>query len=360
MSEDAGDDDKQFEPSQKRLDDARKKGEIPKSNDLTTAAAYGGLVLVVMSLGASSLIGVGTALKVLLDQADRLSVIALTGSPQPVIGGIFGAVVAQMLPWFALPAGLALLAIVAQGAFVVAPTRIAPDLSRISPMKGAKNKFGRQGLFEFAKSFVKLTIYALVLGIYVAAHSEEMVAAMSLSPAMVTVELGRLTMKLMMIVLGIAGTLGVVDLLWQRAEHMRKHRMSRKELMDEMKESEGDPTQKQKRRQKGIEIAMNQMLSDVTKASVVIVNPTHYAVALSWAGTAGSAPVCVAKGVDEIAARIREIAAEHAIPIHSDPPTARALHATVEIGTEIPHAHYQAVAAAIRFADMVRKKMAKA
>lgn len=357
MSDDDGD--KQYEPSQKKLDDARKKGEIPKSTDLITAAAYGGLVLAVVSLGASSLVGVGTAMKVLLDQADSLSQLALDGSPQPVIGGVLGAIITQMVPWFALPAALALLSVVAQGAFLVVPSKIVPKLSRISPLEGLKNKFGRKGLFEFAKSFVKLTIYGVVLGLYVADRSEEMVAAMSLSPAMVTVELGRLTLTLMMIVLGISTTLGVVDLLWQRAEHTRKHRMSRQELIDETKESEGDPTQKQKRRQKGIEIAMNQMLADVEDASVIIVNPTHYAVALSWAGTAGSAPICVAKGVDEIAARIREIAVEHAIPIHSDPPTARALHATVEIGTEIPHNHYQAVAAAIRFAEMVRSKMDK-
>lgn len=358
MTNESDNGDKQYEPSQKRLDDARKKGEIPKSTDLTAAAAYGGLVLAAVSLGASSLIGVGSALKVLLDQADSLSQVVLTGAPQPVVGGILGTVIAQMVPWFALPAAFALLSVLAQGAFVVAPTKISPKLSRISLIQGFKNKFGRQGLFEFAKSFAKLTIYAVVLGLYVAARSEEMVAAMALSPAMVTVELGRLTLTLMLFVLGISGTLGAIDLLWQRAEHRRKHRMTRQELIDETKESEGDPTQKQKRRQKGIEIAMNQMLADVADANVIIVNPTHYAVALSWAGTAGSAPVCVAKGVDEIAARIREIAAEHAVPIHSDPPTARALHATVEIGSEIPPVHYQAVAAAIRFADLVRRKMA--
>ena len=109
---------------------------------------------------------------------------------------------------------------------------------------------------------------------------------------------------------------------------------------------------------KGISLAMNQMLAEVPKADVIIVNPTHYAVALKWDRKAGRAPICVAKGVDEIAARIREIAAENAIPVHADPPTARALHATVEIGSEIRRDHYRAVAAAIRFAEMIRKKAA--
>ena len=354
MSEE--DDDKQFDPSQKKLDDAREKGEFPKSTDLTTAAAYAGLLLVCVSVGPASLIGTGSVLEVLLDQADEMAALTLSGSPQPVLAGLVLAVAAKMAPWFGLPAAFALLSIAAQRAFVIAPSRIAPKLSKISPLQGAKNKFGRQGFFEFIKSFAKLMLYGAVLGVYLVTQRDRMVAAMSLSPGMITVELGRMVVTLLLLVLAIAGTLGVVDLLWQRAEHMRRHRMSRKEMMDEMKESEGDPAMKQMRRQKAVEIAMNQMLADVPKASVVIVNPTHYAVALSWAGTAGSAPVCVAKGVDEIAARIREVATDNGVPIHADPPTARALHATVEIGHEIAPDQYQAVATAIRFAQTMRAK----
>ena len=358
MSED-GDDDKQFEPSQKKLDDARKKGEFPKSTDLTTAAAYCGLIIAVVSLGPSSLIGAGNILETFIDQADDLAILTVSAAPQPILGGLFVAIALKMMPWFALPAAFAVLSIAAQQAFVVAPSRIEPKLSRISPLEGAKNKFGRQGIFEFLKSFAKLLLYSSVLGIYLMSQRDQMVGAMSLSPGMITVVLGQMTTTLMLIVLCIAGTLGVIDLLWQRAEHTRKNRMSRKELMDEMKESDGDPAMKQQRRQKAVELALNQMLSDVPEASVVIVNPTHYAVALKWGGGAGTAPVCVAKGVDEIAARIREVAAEHSIPIHSDPPTARALHATVEIGHEIAPDHYQAVAAAIRFAQAMRQKARK-
>ena len=127
--------------------------------------------------------------------------------------------------------------------------------------------------------------------------------------------------------------------------------------MDEAKASEGDPHVKQQRRQKGYEIAMNQMLADVPKADVVVVNPTHYAVALKWSRLPGEAPVCVAKGVDEIAAQIREVAMEAGVPIHRDPPTARAIHATVRIGEEIRPEHYQAIAAAIRFAEKMRARM---
>ncbi|HHC29844.1 MAG TPA: flagellar biosynthesis protein FlhB, partial [Rhodobacterales bacterium] len=117
-----------------------------------------------------------------------------------------------------------------------------------------------------------------------------------------------------------------------------------------------DPQLKQQRRQKGYDIAMNRMLADVPDADVVVVNPTHYAVALKWSRSPGEAPACVAKGVDEVAARIREVAAESGVSIHSDPPTARAVFASVEIGEEIRPEQYQAIAAAIRFSENIRRK----
>jgi flagellar biosynthesis protein FlhB len=132
--------------------------------------------------------------------------------------------------------------------------------------------------------------------------------------------------------------------------------MSRKELMDETKDAEGDPHMKQQRRQKGQELAMNQMMADVPEADVVLVNPTHYAVALKWSRMPGAAPVCVAKGIDEMALAIRKKAIEAGVPVHSDPPTARALFASVAIGQEIPEKTYRAVAAAIRFAEEIRQK----
>jgi flagellar biosynthetic protein FlhB len=132
--------------------------------------------------------------------------------------------------------------------------------------------------------------------------------------------------------------------------------MTRQEMTEEHKESEGDPHFRAHRRQRGQEIALNRMLQAVPEADVVVVNPTHYAVALKWNRKDRRAPVCVAKGQDEIAARIRERAIEAGVPIHRDPPTARALHAALDVGDEIGREHYQAVAAAIRFAEAMRKK----
>lgn len=356
MADGAEDDDKQFEPTQKKLDDARAKGELAKSNDLITAAAYGGFLLIAVSIGPGAIIGLGAVLSTLLDQADMLARISFDGAPNPIMGGVLRESVLQIAPWFVGPMALVILAVVGQQALVFAPTKLVPKGSRISPISGFKNKFGREGLFEFFKSFAKLCLYGSVLGVFLGAQLDRIVHTINLTPAMITVELGRMCLSLMMIVLLIAVSLGAIDFLWQRAQHIRKNRMSRKEMMDEMKQSEGDPMMKQQRRQKAMDLATNQMLADVPKADVIIVNPTHYAIALSWSRLPGAAPTCVAKGVDEVAAKIRDIAIENAVPIHSDPPTARAIHAQTDIGQEIAMEFYKPVAAAIRFAEDMRRR----
>lgn len=349
-------DDKEHEPTQKRLDEARRKGDVPRSADLVTATGYAGFLLVAVSVGPVTLGQLGTVLMAPLDRASSLAEDVFAGGGAPFGGHLLGAAAPILAPWVLVPALFALLALVAQRSLVVAPSKLAPKLSRISPLSNAKEKFGRNGLFEFFKSFVKLLLYTSVLGVYLIARTERILATPALSPGLVVIELGALVIGLLVIVLVIALALGLIDLVWQRSEFLRRNRMSRKELMDELKESEGDPQMKQQRRQKAVAIAMNQMMADVPRADVVIVNPTHYAVALVWDREKGRAPHCVAKGVDEIALKIRTIAQEAGVPIQSDPPTARALYGSVEIGEEIRHEHYRAVAAAIRFADRIRQK----
>ena len=356
MSQQDDDTEKEHEPTPKKLQEARKKGDIPKSNDLMTAAAYGGMLLTMVAFGVGTLTSVGEALAKLIAKSDTLAQGWFDGGAGPIAMQILLAVGIPISTWFLLPAGAVILCIIAQRAFVFAPDKLQPKLNRISLIANAKNKFGRSGLFEFGKSFVKLTIYSLVLGVFLYIELDRFVATMSFSPTSVLVVLGQLSVKFLVIVLAIALAIGFVDLLFQHQEHQRKNRMSRKELMDEVKQSEGDPHMKQQRRQRGYDIATNRMLADVPEADVVIVNPSHYAVALKWSRAAGAAPECVAKGTDEIAAKIKEIAAKEAVPIHRDPPTARALFATVEIGDEVRPEHYQAVAAAIRFAESMRAK----
>ena len=356
MANDRDDEDKQHEATQKKLDDARRKGEVPRSADLTTAAAYAGFLVFAVALGADSLRGLGGALSGLLARAETVSAELFAGGGTVVTGGLLAVVAGRIGPWFLLPAAAALLAVFAQQSFTFTPDKLMPKASRVSPLVNARNKFGRAGLFEFAKSFTKLSIYSLVLGAFLWRQLPAMIRTIALSPPLAVTMLLDLCVRFFALVIVIAAAIGAVDYLWQRAEHLRRNRMSHKEMMDEHKQNEGDPHVKQERRQKGYAIAMNRMLADIPGADVVVVNPSHYAVVLKWERARGAAPVCVAKGVDEIAARIRERAAEAGVPIHRDPPTARALYATVEIGQEIRPEQYRPVAAAIRFAETMRAR----
>ncbi|MDZ4096329.1 MAG: flagellar type III secretion system protein FlhB [Paracoccaceae bacterium] len=347
--------DKEHEPSQRKLEQAREKGEIARSPDLTTAASYAGLILAAVTVGAASLRDAGQAAAVFLDQPDRLSRLYFTAGTAPM-GAAISTFAWAFAPFFLVPAFAALLVVVAQRALIFTPDKLQPKLSRISLIEGAKNKFGRSGLFEFAKSLIKLLVFSIILGAFLTARGDEIIGTLYLSPAMATMVLLQLVVKFLFLILMIALVIGGVDYFWQQAEHSRRNRMSRKEMMDEHKESEGDPHTKAQRRQRGVDIATNRMLRDVATADVIVVNPTHYAVALKWDRGARRAPVCVAKGVDEVAARIRERAAEAGIPTHRDPATARALYASVDIGQEIRPEQYRAVAAAIRFAEAMRRR----
>lgn len=349
--------DKSFDPTPQKLEKARKKGEIARSIDLQTAAGYAGISIVLLTMGADVIRDTGTILMTLLARSSEFSDMMFAGGAfSAPMAGFLSSVARAIAPLFIVPAVLVLVTILVQRAFVVTPSKLQPKLSRISIIKNAQNKFGRSGLFEFTKSFVKLVIYSVCLGIFLNSYMSDIVAIVRSDARIALGLLAELSLVFLFIVVCVSGTIGAIDAIWQHQEHLRKNRMSRKEIMDENKESEGDPHLKQERRSRAYAIAATQMMSDVPDADVIIVNPTHYAVALKWSRMPGSAPTCVAKGVDALAMRIREVAQESAVPIHSDPPTARALHATTEVGEEIAPEFYQAVAAAVRFADEMRER----
>jgi flagellar biosynthetic protein FlhB len=351
------DDDRTHDPTAKRLDDARKKGDIAKSTDLSAAAGYMGLLLAgVMSGGV--LITAFQAGASLLGQAPMISSLASTGARSALAGPLLAFLAVPAL-FLGLPALASLLALVAQRAIVVAPDKLIPKLARINPLANARQKFGMEGIVEFLKSAVKMGLVGFILVLFFRSELGGFILTAALDPAQGLLVLwhglGSFLALVTLITLGI----GALDLLWQRHALIKRNRMSRKDLMDEMKEQDGDPHARAARRQRGQDIAMNQMLADVPAATVVIVNPTHFAVALKWQRGSGHPPMVVAKGVDEVALQIRKVATEAGVPIHSDPPTARAIHATVPIGQPIQRGHFEAVAAAIRFAEALRKKSRK-
>ncbi len=356
MSAQDPDTDKPHEPTQHKLDEARKKGELARSADLTSAAGYSGVLLAALVVGGPSVEHVANALMTLLAQPDRLRATFFDGPAQPVVGGLIWSVASGLLAWFLIPACLALLAVIGTRSFVPAPDKLKPKLQRINPLSNAKQKYGPSGLFEFAKSFAKLTCYSVLLAVFLVHRLPVMSGAIHAEPRGIGLLMVRQMFDFMLVVVPVALIIGGGDFLWQRFDHLRRNRMSHQDMKDEHKQHEGDPHMKQQRRQRAQEIASSQMMADVPGADVVIVNPTHYAVALKWSRAPGSAPECVAKGLDHMALAIRDAATESGVPIRHDPPTARALFAAAEIGEEIPTDQYRAVAAAIRFADAMRRR----
>lgn len=353
MSESEQSGEKTEQPTLKKLQDARTEGNIPRSNDLTTAIALLGFLT---ALATFSTGGIFEAIRILAnalaDPEGTLSNQQATGMPKG-----FAIETLRPIVWvFLLPALAAVAALLAQNSVTFSTKKIIPKLSKISPATSVKNKYGRAGLFEFLKSSVKLLIFSFFVGAFLLSRADEIVATTQLMPTVAIASIGNHAFDFMIYVCIIMIGIGTVDFGWQYQDHYRKNMMSRKEVQDEQKESEGDPHTKNQRRQRGYEIAMNQMLSSVPEADVVIVNPTHYAVALKWEPASGRPPICVAKGVDEIAARIRGRAKEAGVPIYSSPATARSIYAKIEIGDIITQESYRAVAAAIRFANDMKLK----
>ena len=352
MSEDS--DDKQFDASESKLRKAREEGDIPRSAELQAALAYLGVWFAVMFAASWA-----------VPNWTRMAARALGSEPWPDSEGHS---VMDLARAMASQAGLAVLAavaiialpvilgIVVQRSLVLTPKKLLPDLKRIDPFKNAGQKFGKSGMVTFAISLGKALLVGVGGWFLYSGLLSWLMASGGTADLQWVAGLGVILHRAIWLALGIGAVFAGIDMVWKRLEYRKRHRMTRREMQDEYKESEGDPHLKAARRQKGVDIVLSSMLADVEKADVVIVNPTHYAIALEWKRGSGRAPVCLAKGVDEVARRIRERANDHQVPIWSDPPCARALHATVEIGNEIAQEHFAAVAAAIRFAEAMRKK----
>lgn len=347
MTGDTDAQDKPHEPSQKRLADAREKGQIPRSQDVLSAAALAGFLAAAAVFGPTALHRSATAGMILLEQAGR---------PTARIDSGIWAMLVPILSLLLLPALMVIAVLAAQRALLFTPANLMPKLSRIDPIAAAGQRFGADGLVDFAKGAVKLVLVGACLGLFLVQQADVLLATISLDPVQGVALMLGLLLRFLGLVLVLSLVLAAADYLWQVIRHRAQNRMSHQELIEEFRDSEGDPQTKAQRRQRGQDIAMNRMLADVPRADVVIVNPTHYAVALAWHRDRKEPPICVAKGIDEVALRIRAMAAEHGVPIRRDPPTARAIHATVEVGQHIRPDHYRAVAAAIRFAEALRRK----
>lgn len=335
------------EPTQKKLDDARKKGDAPRSQEITATA-----MLLAGAIGLWLMAGpiaeaVGSSGRVFLEQAHSFSMDG--GSLMEVYRVVSLRVAAALGALAALFVAAALLANLVQAKPVFTTEKMKPKLSKLSPLAGAKRILGPSGFVNFGKGIGKITLIGAIFGF---ALWPERFAVMELAgqSEMAMLEALRgLVLRLLALALGAMVVISGLDYAWQRTSWKKRLRMTKEEVKREQKESEGDPQIKARQRQLRDSRARQRMIVAVQDATVLIMNPTHFAVALKYEDGSASAPVCVAKGTDDLALRLRSVAEEHGVAVVENPPLARALHASVELDQEIPLEHFEAVAKVIGF-----------
>jgi flagellar biosynthetic protein FlhB len=238
---------------------------------------------------------------------------------------------------------------VIQHGFLWTTEKLKPDLKKVSPLQGFKRIFGLDGWVQFAKSLLKIAVVTAIAWWVLNPRMGQIAQTSALEPSAILPITADILRALFFSVIALMAVTAGADWLWQRFRFMERMKMSKEELKQEFKSTEGDPLIKAKLKQMRAEKARRRMMQNVPKATVVITNPTHYAVALKYEFGQAAPPQCVAKGLDAVALKIREIAGEHGVPIIEDPPLARALYAAIDVDEMIPPAHYEAVAKIIGF-----------
>ena len=335
------------EPTPRKLQQAREKGDVPKTQDLGPLASLAAAASVVAVSGGWMSRNLAMDLLPFIAHPDTI-----------VIEGGGGVEVARHAMMAALPVLIAVLLAAAlagvagnlvQTGFLFSPDKLAPDFSKVSPFSGFKRIFGLDAFAQFVKSVLKLLLVAIVAWMVLKPHLAEFAALPTLEPAAMLPLSAKILRTLVFAVAGVMLVIAAVDWMWQRQRFMQRMRMTKEELKDDYKQSDGDPHVKARQRQMRHERARRRMMQAVPKATVVVMNPTHYAVALKYEQGEAQAPQCVAKGLDAVALKIREVAEAAGVPVIEDPPLARALYASVEIDEVIPATHYEAVAKIIGF-----------
>ena len=345
------------EPTQKRLDDARKKGDVAKSADIAPLASLAAATGVILLGGGWMARSMTEALMPFVAHPEAID---LSGR------GANGVMQAAMVA--SAPVLLILVAAAVAGAagnllqhgFLWAPKKVAPDVSKVNPLKGLGRIFGIDALVNFLKQLVKISGVALLAWLMLKPRAAELGGLAALAPGAILPISFDMLRALVIAILCLMAAVAALDWFWSRQRFMARMRMSREEVKREHKESDGDPHVKARQRQIRLQRSRRRMIQNVPKATVVVMNPTHYAVALRYEQGETPAPVCVAKGVDRVALKIREVAEANGVTVVEDPPLARALYAAIEVDETIPQEHYQAVAQIIGFILGEGRKTARA
>ena len=338
-----GAEDRSEAASPRRLEKAREEGQTAVSRELAMLAS---LVAGIVALAAEAHTsreagrGVGAWLAGVLSRP--------AGDPAEALRTASRDLLAAAAPVWLAAAGAFSAVTMLQTGFLVRLASLQPDIARLSPLRGAKRMFGTEALGQTAKAIAKLAVLACCLTLALQRLIPSLEQAPLWQPALLLHQIVRQGSLLLLLIMGAHAAIAAADVAWVRLQHAKRLRMSRQEVRDEQKESDGNPQVKQRLRQIARQRAKRRMMAAVPKAAVIITNPTHYAVALAYDRGQRAAPRLVAKGADDIAARIREIAREARIPIVANPPLARALY-HIDIDTEIPAEHFRAVAEIIAY-----------
>jgi flagellar biosynthetic protein FlhB len=351
MAEEHDDAEQTEDPTPRRLEQAIERGDVVKSVEVSTWFMLGGATLALMIFSGPTAISLQTTMRGLLAHAweiptDGKALIGLSESLGESL------LVALGIPLLLLTVS-AFAGTIIQHRIIFSVEPLMPDLSKISPLAGFKRLFSMVALANFLKGFAKLAVFGTVIGALLWPERRLMSGLIDVDPNLILPVARSLAVKLLGTVVAILAIVAGADYLFQYRQWYDRHKMSLREMKEEFRQTEGDPAVKGKIKQLRNARAKKRMMAQVPKAAVVITNPTHFAVALQYE-RGMNAPICVAKGADLIARKIREVAEAHDIPIMENPPLARALHATVEIDQEIPQEHYRAVAEIIGYVMRLR------
>jgi flagellar biosynthetic protein FlhB len=352
MAEGENDADRSEDPTAKRLEEALQRGDVAKSQEVSTWFVIGAAAIVLAAYSGPMSSGLSTTMRGIVANAHQIPVdgrglIALTARIEY-----------EVIAAIALPLGLLVLAAIAgnmiQHRLVWTAESLKPKFSKISPLAGIKRLFSLQAVANFVKGLIKIAVLGAVMAALLWPQRYRLEGLVSVDLLGTLLLTKSLALQMVGVVVAILFLVAAADFVFQYRQWFERQKMSFREIKEEYKQTEGDPMIKGKIRQLRQQRMRKRMMAAVPKASVVITNPTHFAIALQYE-KGMEAPVCVAKGTDLMALKIREIATKHSIPIVENPPLARALHATVEIDDEIPTEHYKAVAEVIGYVMKLRR-----
>ncbi|MDH5834935.1 flagellar biosynthesis protein FlhB [Luteimonas kalidii] len=351
MSEEAQKEDRTEQPTEKRLRDAREKGQVPRSRELANVAVLGCAVLALKatsgSVGAHSRDWMRDALsfdRALLDAPDRLL---------PHAAALVGKLALPLLPLLFAALAACLLAPMAMGGIRFASKSLQPDFARLNPIKGFARVYGAESLAELLRSLLRVALIGGVGGWMVWRAFSSLLAMPQASLEAAVAGGVDLASSALLAMIGALGLLAAIDVPWQHHQHRSKLKMTKQELRDEAKEAEGNPELKARVRQVQRQMSQRRMMEAVPTADVVVMNPTHYAVAMQYQ-PGMRAPKVVAKGVDEMALAIRALAEQHRVAVVEAPPLARALYRQSQVDQEIPVKLYAAVAQVLSYVFQLR------